>query len=136
MASSITITVDGSSKVLPLHKWRIYRKSVRSRLVFRKGGSSSSYRATRLFFECEWDHLPATEYALLVAVVDGIRNGSTVKVTTSTGLSYFDNTCISGGKFIDIEDDDLVESSGDFFEFMPAKVTFVITTAMGLTHST
>lgn len=136
MAASITVTVDGSSKVLPLHRWRIIRKSVRSRLAFRKGGSSSSYRATRLFFECEWEHLPSTEYALLVAVVDGIRNGSAVKITTTTGLSYFDNTAITGGKYIDIEDDDLVESAGEFFEFMPAKVTFVITTAMGLTHST
>jgi len=134
--ASVTFTVDGSSKLIPLHKWRFVRQAVRTRHRYWNGGSGSSYRAARVRLECEWDHLPATEYALLVAVIDGIRSGAAVLMTTTTGLSFFDNTAISGGKAVDVEDDDVIESAGDLFEFMPARATFIITEPMGLTHST
>lgn len=134
--ASITFDIGGTDKILTLHKWRIVRRSIRSRVNYRNGGSSSSYRAARLFVFLEWDHLLSDEYDIFIAIVNGIRNGSTVKIESTSGLSYFDDTCLSTGKIVDLEVDDIIESQGEYVEFMPAKMDIVITTAMGLTNVT
>jgi len=134
--ASITFDVDGTDKTLTLHKWRIWRRSVRSRHNYRNGGSSSSYRATRLFVSLEWQHLTTAEYNILVAVINGIRDGSTVKLESTDGLNYFSDTCLGTGKTVDLESEDLPESEGEFVEFMPASVDFVVSEGMGLTNIT
>jgi len=134
--ASITFDIDGTNKELTLHKWRMVRRSVRSRVQYRNGGSNSNYRATRLFVFLEWDHLSVTEYAIFVAIVNGIRNGSTVKIETTSGLNYFDNTCLSTGKIVELESDEIIESVGEYVEYMPAKMDIVVAVGMGLTNIT
>ncbi len=134
--ASITFDVDGVNKELTLNKWRIVRRSVRSRVEYRNGGSNSNYRAARLFVFLEWEHLTAADYTILLAIINGIRNGDTVKIESASGLNYFDDTCLGSGKLVELDNDDILESVGEYVEYMPAKVDFVITEGMGLTNIT
>lgn len=136
MALTVTFKYGGTTKTLTLHKWKFYRKSVRARMEYFNGGIDSDYRAGRLYFEMSWNYLSSTEYADIVAVIDQIRSGTDVYLYSMSGNSYFNSSAIPGsGLLIDLENDDVLESVGEWFENMPLQLVFVTREKRGLTHA-
>lgn len=120
---------------ISLQEWRFGRRSVRSKLEYKNGGGESVYHGFTYFLELRFQFIDTTDYANIVAAIDAIRSERTVQWLDADGLNYLGiNFGTADAMYLDIEQDEIVEAQGEWFEKMPFEITFIVTRAVTGAH--
>lgn len=128
--ATLTFAYGATSVVLTLHTWRLMRRVIASRLMYRHGGSDTTLLSATLLLSLEWDHLSVDEYEDVIGLINTIRSNGTVNLTAASGLDYLSDDLIGSGLLMDLDTDEVVESEGDYVEAMPMKLDLVSAVAV------
>lgn len=123
------------TKTINLQAWQLRRKSARSVLEYKNGGRESVYHGFTYYLELSWQYLSVDEHEDLMDIVDAIREGKQVWWSNASYFTYLKFT--PDGKadmYLDIEQDEVVEAQGEWFEKMPFEITFIVTRAVTGAH--
>lgn len=114
---TITFTYGATSKTLKLDQWRIRRRRKARIFEYFNGGKDIKGGSANLVFDLKWRYLSATDYGDVVAVVNQIRSGTTVKITALTDFDYlYDNKILERDVAVDLDSEEVLESSGEWME--------------------
>ncbi len=130
--ASLTFAYGATSVVLTVHTWRLLRRVIASRFVYRTGAAANALRAAKLVIELQWEHLSEDEYDDVIGVVNTIRSNGTVNLTAASGLDYLSADLIGSGLLMDLDSDEVVESAGEYVEFMPMTLELICAEAVAL----
>lgn len=125
---SITLTYGATSKTLVLDQWRIRRRRKTRVFEYFNGGKDIKGDSANLLFHLKWRYLSTTDYADVVAVVNQIRSGTSVKITALTDFDYlYDSKILERDVSVELENDEVLESAGEWLEGVPGYEIELIT---------
>lgn len=127
----------GEDFTLRLSEWQVSRRSRRARYAYLVGGSDSAYFGTELVIRCLWEYLPPEDAAKINRMCASIRSGYEVRVRIygtdddeTMGFPFRDGAGnllpeAQRGFPVDLEEDEIEESTGVIVDQFPIEFTLV-----------
>lgn len=140
--------LTGEDFTLRLSEWQVSRRSRRARYSYLKGGTDSAYFGHEMVIRVAWEYLPPEDAAKIHRMCAAIRSGYEVRVrifgTDDDAVLGFPFLNSGGGLLpanqqgfpVDLEEEEMEESSGTILDQFPLELTLVTTinTGPGQTH--
>ncbi len=135
----VHIGVNNYDYSIPITEYKIYRRNKRVRYEYLNGGVESHYRGFNLLLNLKWESLNQSEQVSLFEVINSIRRpDAEVEILNITGDYIYLGEFWDDAPFplyVDLEDDEVIESMGKWMEKTNYEITFIIKKEMGPYHN-